>query len=63
MKQGSAVNPGSVQIMADEYQRLLDSPRGRQSLAASGINVDNPTVGFQQYVTISQGAAKTSTKK
>lgn len=51
--QQAAVTPDFIQTQADAFQRQLESPRGRQALQAAGINVDNPTVGFQQFLNIS----------
>jgi hypothetical protein len=49
-QQQGGVGPYELQAAADQFQTLLNDPRGRQSLKALGIDTTNPTRGFQQYL-------------
>lgn len=60
MSQGqqNMFTPELIRSTADTFQAMLDNPQDRQALAAAGINVDNPNVGFQQYLQMQvRGAA------
>jgi hypothetical protein len=58
--QQPVITPTFINQTAIQFEKELETPRGRQALQAAGIDVNNPTLGFQQYLDIAvRGSAAT----